>query len=145
MYLLWVFLLKLKQVLLQGEFIQWYKLKKKERERKFHELFQFQVQFDLEPKELSRIYFLTFKNYGQLRYSSYWGFWKPRSGFDDNKRLPSGVCFFYFLVTLRGVQDLTSPGIKPTPPAVEACCPNHWTIRERSPLEFFLIDFCKQP
>ena len=35
---------------------------------------------------------------------------------------------FYFLAIPCGMQDLSPPGIKPVPPAVEAWSLNHWTI-----------------
>ena len=42
----------------------------------------------------------------------------------------NGPSFFFFLAAPCGTQNLSSPGIQPVPPSMEAGSLNHWTIRE---------------
>ena len=46
---------------------------------------------------------------------------------------------FFFLAALRGMWDLSSLGIEPMPPAVEAGSLNHWTAREVPDLPLFWL------
>ena len=49
--------------------------------------------------------------------------------------------FFFFGCVACGIFVL-QPGIKPTPPVLEVCSPNHWTTREVPMEGFFKLGNC---
>ena len=53
-----------------------------------------------------------------------------RTPVEPDGRKSSPQSFFPFLAKEHSMWDLPPPGIKPTPPAVEAQSLNHWTTRE---------------
>ena len=52
------------------------------------------------------------------------GLWDRAEDYLKKKKI------LFILATPQGIWDLSSPEIKPVPPAVEAQSPNHWTTRE---------------